>query len=174
MRIAAHITGIIAMIFSVLSYQFKTKKQILIAQMLCVIFFTLNFSLLYFSGTPDALTGAALNVVCIIRNCCYMVCDQKDAPPKIRIAVTVFYMLVMLAVGIYTWNSIVSLLFIITMLLNTLAFSMKEPQKVRLIMLISAPFAFSYDLLSNSIGGMINEAFSAVSTVIALIRYRKK
>ena len=174
MRVPAQITGIIAMIFSILSYQLKTKKQILIAQMICICFFVLHFLLLYFSGSQDALTGAALNAVSIVRNTCYMVCDQKDAAPKIRAAVTIFFMLVMITAGILTWSSAVSLLFIITMVLNTLAFSMKEPQKVRLIMLISAPFAFTYDLFSESIGGMINEAFSAVSSAIALIRYRKK
>ena len=174
MLVVAHITGFVAMFFSILSYQMKTKKQILVVQMICISVFTLHFLLLYFSGVQDALTGAALNGVCLIRNLCYMACDSKDASAKVRTAVTGVFMLIMVAAGIFTWNSAVSLLFIVTMLLNTLAFSMKEPQKVRLIMLISAPFAFSYDLLSNSIGGMINEAFSAVSTVIALIRYRKK
>ena len=91
-----------------------------------------------------------------------------------RLFLTVFFCLVIIAAGIFTWNSIISLLFIVSMLLNAVAMSMKEPQKVRIFILLSAPFAFVYDLLNGSIGGVINEAFTAVSSAVALFRYRKK
>ena len=174
MQIAAQIAGIFALIFSVLSYQLRTKQQILITQMICVVLFVLHFLLLYFSGTKDALTGAALNAVSLVRNTAFMIADKKQASPKVRLLVAVCFCLVIVAAGILTWNSALSLLFITAMLLNAVAMSMKEPQMVRIFILCSAPFAFTYDFFTSSIGGVINEAFSAVSSAVALIRYRKK
>ncbi|MBQ6678885.1 MAG: YgjV family protein [Lachnospiraceae bacterium] len=174
MQIAAQIAGILALIFSVLSFQLRTKQQILITQMICVVLFVVHFLLLYFSGKNDALTGAALNAVSLIRNTVFLVAEKEQAPPKVRLFLTVFFCLVIIAAGIFTWNSIISLLFIVSMLLNAVAMSMKEPQKVRIFILLSAPFAFVYDLLNGSIGGVINEAFTAVSSAVALFRYRKK
>ena len=82
MQIAAQIAGILALIFSVLSFQLRTKQQILITQMICVVLFVVHFLLLYFSGKNDALTGAALNAVSLIRNTVFLVAEKEQAPPN--------------------------------------------------------------------------------------------
>ena len=40
-----------------------------------------------------------------------------------------------------SWSSWVSLLFLVAMILNTVAFSIPDPNKVRVIIMVSAPFA---------------------------------
>ena len=58
------------------------------------------------------------------------------------------------------------------MVLVTVSMSVRNPNKLRLLMLIAAPFAFTYDMLIGSIGGSINEAISFVSALIAYLRNR--
>ena len=56
--------------------------------------------------------------------------------------------------------------------LVTVSMSIRQPNRLRLLMMAAAPFAFSYDLLIGSIGGSINEAISFLSALIAFLRAR--
>ena len=66
-----------------------------------------------------------------------------------------------------------SLLFIVAMVLNTVALSIPDPNMVRVFIMISAPFACAYDILNHSIGGTVNEVVSFLSALTAYIRYKK-
>ena len=78
----------------------------------------------------------------------------------------------MIAFGILTWHSWISLLFIIAMVLVTVSMSVRRPNTLRLLMMTAAPFAFAYDLLIGSVGGSVNEAVSFLSALIAFVKNR--
>ena len=77
MEIAAQVFGILAFIVSVISYQLKTYRNILWAQLLCALLFVTHFFLLWQSGQADAVTGAALNGVCAVRDVVLLL-TEKD------------------------------------------------------------------------------------------------
>ena len=173
MEFAAQAFGILAFIVSVTSFQLKTYRQILWAQTLCATLFLTHFLLLYRCGQTDAMTGMALNGVCALRDVVLILTEKKRTQQMTRLLAVAFSLAVAL-VGILTWTSPVSLLFIIAMILNTVAMSIPEPNTVRVFIMISAPFAFAYDVFNHSIGGMINEAVSFLSALTAFLRYRRK
>ena len=173
MEVAAQVFGILAFIVSIVSFQLKTYRQILWAQTLCALLFAVHFYLLTRCGQTDAVTGMALNAVCAFRDVVLLITEKKRTQQLTRILAIVFSLAVVL-IGVLTWSSPVSLLFIIAMVLNTVALSIPEPNTVRIFIMISAPFACAYDVLNQSIGGTVNEVVSFLSALTAFLRYRRK
>lgn len=161
----AQIVGICALILSTLSFQLKTRKQILIAQIFTVVMFSLHFAML------GAVTGAAMNATSIVRNIVFYNRDKKFFSGNIWVAI---FVAVNIIVGAIFWQDWTSLLCISAMAINTVSMSLKDPQHVRAVMLASSPFFLVYSILTYSVGGTVNELIAGTSGVIALIRYRKK
>ena len=152
MEIAAQVFGILAFIVSVVSFQLKTYRQILWAQTLCALLFVVHFFLLTRSGQPD----------------------EKKRTDKLTTILAVIFSAAVVAIGVATWSSWVSVLFIVAMVLNTVALSIPNPNTVRLFIMMSAPFACAYDILTHSIGGTVNETVSFLSALTAFIRCRRQ
>jgi hypothetical protein len=172
MEIAAQVFGILAFIVSVISYQLKTYRQILLAQTLCVTLFVIHFLMLFRCGQQDALTGAALNGVSFVRDI-ILLSTEKKRTRKLTTILAACSSAAVIVIGILTWNSWISLLFIISMVFNSIALSIPDPNTVRVFIMISAPFACAYDILNHSIGGTVNEVVSFLSALTAFLRYRR-
>ncbi len=172
-EITAQSFGILALAANVLSFHFKKYRQIVIVQILSSVFFTVHFILLYVSGRTDALTAGVLNGLSLFRNGLLLFTEKKRTPAGTAL-IAGFFSAAVIAFGILTWNSWVSVLFITAMVLVTVSMSVRKPNSLRLLMMVAAPFAFAYDLLIGSIGGSINEAVSFASVLIAFIRNRGK
>ena len=166
MEIAAQVFGILAFIVSVVSFQLKTYRQILWAQTLCALLFVTHFYLLTCCGQADAVNG-----VCAVRDVVLLITEKKRTQ-KLTTILAIVFSVIVVAIGIATWSSPVSLLFIVAMVLNTVALSIPDPNMVRVFIMISAPFACAYDILNHSIGGTVNEVVSFLSALTAYIRYR--
>ena len=77
----------------------------------------------------------------------------------------------MIVVGIFTYQNWISLLMMAAMALNTVSFSFTKPKLVRTTILISSPLLLVYNILTGSIGGVINKLFTEISSVVGIIRY---
>ena len=64
-EVTAQAIGIIAMAFNIFSYQFKSRKKILMAQLIGATLFAVNMFML------DAVVGGILNVSAILRALLY-------------------------------------------------------------------------------------------------------
>ena len=64
-----------------------------------------------------------------------------------------------------------SLFVMAAMAINTVSFSFTKPKLVRTTILISSPLLLVYNILTGSIGGVINELFTEISSVVGIIRY---
>ena len=134
--------------------------------MLVQITATALFGLQYF--LLGAYTGLALDIAGVLRDIVYYNKDKKWASSNWW---TVFWVLVMLVVGIFTYQNWISLLMTAAMMLNTVSFSFTKPKLVRTTILISSPLLLVYNILTGSIGGVINELFTEISSVVGIIRY---
>jgi len=170
--VIAQIFGILAFVASVSSFQFRTYRRMMTVQTICAGLFLIHFYLLARSGQQDAMTGAALNGVCMIRNV-LLILTEKTRTRKMTLILAVTFSVIVVIIGIRTWHSWASLLFIAAMVLNTAAFSIPDPDKVRTVILFAAPLACAYDALTGSVGGTVNEAVSFFSALIALRRGKK-
>lgn len=161
----AQFVGICAMLASVLSFQLSTRKKIIKAQIITVILFSLHFLML------GAFTGAAMNATSLVRNFVFLNKDKRFFNGKVWV---VIFVLINIITGVVFWQNWVSVLSIAGMVINTISLSLKDAQKVRVVMLMSSPFVLLYSIFTGSVGGVINEVFSEVSAIYALIRYRNK
>ena len=167
----AQVLGFLALAANITSFHFKKYRQIVMAQMLSSVLFTAHFALLYTAGQTDALTAGALNGLSLFRNG-LLLATEKKRTEKGTALIAGCFSLAVVAFGVLTWNSWVSILFITAMVLVTVSMSVRKPNTLRLLTLTAAPFAFVYDLLIGSIGGSINEGISFLSALIAFLKNR--
>ena len=113
-----------------------------------------------------AYTGLALDIVGVLRDVVFYNKDKKWASSNWW---TVFWAASMIVVGIFTYQNWMSLFMMAAMALNTVLFSFTKPKLVRTTILISSLLV--YNILTGSIGGVINELFTEISSVVGIIRY---
>ena len=165
MEVLTQIIGIAAMIFSVFSFQMNRHKHIMIMQILATSLFGLQYFLL------GAYTGMAVDAVAVVRGIVFYNKDKKWASSNIWIAV---FIIMFIVSGIFTWQEPSSLLMTGAMILNTFSFSFTKPKLVRSTILISSPLVLIYNIITGSIGGIINEICVELSSVVGLLRYDVK
>ncbi len=165
MEVLTQIIGIAAMIFSVFSFQMNRHKHIMIMQILATSLFGLQYFLL------GAYTGMAVDAVAVVRGIVFYNKDKKWASSNIWIAV---FIIMFIVSGIFTWQGPSSLLMTGAMILNTFSFSFTKPKLVRSTILISSPLVLIYNIITGSIGGIINEICVELSSVVGLLRYDVK
>lgn len=80
------------------------------------------------------------------------------------------------AAGIVLTQMAAALVFVLhyTLLSAPTAIALNDPQRTRQMMLVKTPLCFLYNLMVGSVGGMIYECTVLTSSIIGIIRYRKK
>lgn len=162
MNIITQIIGIAAMFFSVFSFQMNKHKHIMLMQILATFMFGMQYFLL------GAYTGMAVDIVATVRGIIFYNRDKKWAQSKLWI---ILFALMFVISGIFTWQGAESLFVITAMVLNTFSFSFTNPKLVRSTILLSSPLMLIYNILTGSIGGVINEICVEISSVVGLLRY---
>lgn len=162
MNILIQVVGIAAMFFSVFSFQMNKHKQIMMMQIAATALFGVQYFLL------GAYTGMAMDIVGVIRGIVFYNRDKRWASSNIWIVV---FMVIFAVSGLFTWQGKESLLMILAMMLNTVSFSCTKPKLVRSTILLSSPMILIYNILTGSIGGIINEICVEISSVAGLLRF---
>ena len=158
--------GILAIALGFLTYQVRTQRAVIVAQMAVAFCFVLHFLLI------GAVTGMALNVVALIRNLAYFWREKQGKRGQI---LPIAFTVVMAIVGLLTWEAWYSVFMLAGLVINSYCMSFYDPQKVRASILVSSPMALLYDILVLSIGGAIYESVAVISAAVGLWRfYRKK
>lgn len=167
MNTIAQIIGIIAMILSVTSFQMKTRTQIIVMQCMTGVVFAVHYFML-----PDGagVAGGVVNVIAIVRNIVFYLNDKPLFKSKWWV---VFFCILMGGSAIVSRPEPISVFMCIAMIFNTLAVSAQKPVDTRKRILISSPFAFVYNIVVGSIGGIINEALVEIITAITFYRENK-
>ncbi len=170
-EIIAQAVGIVGMTFNILSYQPKTKKNVLILQLIGAAFFTVNFFLL------KAITGAVLNIVNVALALVFAFKEKTRAEhPAWAVgfcaAYICSYVLTFTLFGLEptTANLITEIFPVIGTLLTVLSYKMKDAKAIRKIGLFRSPAWLMYNIFVFSIGGIICEVVTIVSIIIAIIR----
>lgn len=164
--ILIQLIGFAAMLLVIISYQAKKRTIILLIQILSSTLWAIQFLLL------GGITGAALNILAIIRALIYMQKDKYAWTNSLWLPIG--SSIVFVTVGIITYESLISILPMIAMVIASFALFVRDERKIRLMSLGISPPWLIYDAFSGSVAGVISEVFTICSIIIALIRYRKK
>ena len=127
-----------------------------------------------------AIIGAILNVVAILRSVIYLLGDRVRAGNRLWLVFfgalyVLAYALTFTAFGkeASATNLIIEALPAIAMLAITIGYSLKDAAAIRTVALIASPLWLAYNIISQSIGGILCEAFSLVSVIIGIFRLDK-
>lgn len=168
MEIWIDILGALGIVAAVLAFQCKRHGRVLTYRTANEVFFGIQFFLL------GAYTGVAMNLVGSIRNTVFTL--QVKHGKSTRLTAFLFCLFFLLA-GLYTWEGPKSILVIVAKIISTLAFGNKNLLIVRLLILFTSSSWLIYDLFSGSMAGVVCEALTLTSILIALWRFhlpRKK
>lgn len=156
-----HILGYIGVFCTVISYQIKTKKNIMIMQAVGRFFFILQYSLLF------AFEGAALNVVCMYSAVIFM--NRDGFAKENRVWLILMYLL-NISLGIAFWKNMFSLFVLVGSILQNTAFAMKKPKMVRICTFACLPLWLIYNAANGAIAAIICDILSMISTITGIIR----
>ena len=159
------IFGIIAVILGFVSYQMNTQKKILIAQTATALTFCIHYLLI------GATSGLVMNILAIFRNLAYYNRDKKIFSGK---KCPIFFAVVMGIAGLLSWQDYYSIFVVVGLVINTLCFSLPNPQSIRKSILVTSPLVLIYDIFVLSIGGAIYESVAIISSVIGIIAHNKQ
>ena len=165
MFIIAQVFGVIAVILGFLSYQMRTRRQILLALSATVIALTLHYLFL------GAYTGMAMNAVSLIRNIAYDYRDRKEIKSPL---IPIVFTAIQVVMGILTWQAWYSILVLVGIAINTYCVGLCNSQNLRKSILVTSPLVLIYNIFTMALSGIVFEVVGIVSAVIGIIRHRKK
>ena len=163
-EIIGQIIGIIAPILTVISYQMKTKKSILLVLTAASVATTVGYLLI------GAYSGFVLNIVGIARNIVCIFVKEKSRSAYLTGAA---FAVLMCILGATSWQGIHSLLIISGLAINTVFVAIGVPQLLRKSLIFTCTLILIYNIIEFSVGGIVNESLAIISSVIGIIRFRK-
>ena len=164
MKSLAVIIGIAAAAMFVLSYQFKTRRWIILLNAGSRVLYVLQYILL------GAYEGMALDLSALLVS---MLAQRRDSGwlrkhPKLTISGANLFLV---AVGLLFYQNIFSLLAIIGVLLETGALWLSRERRIRFVSFFAAPFWLAYNLACGAYGSAIGNVITMVSIILAIVRY---
>lgn len=164
--IVAQVIGVIALTMAIISFQQNSRKRILIFQLLSGTIFAAHFLLL------GAYTGSALNALSVVRNLIFF--QKSNKKWAAHNGWLILFILLSVAVGIFTWESIFSLFPILGMVLGSVSFWVDNPKYVRALSFPVSPLWITYNIATHSYAGIITEIFVMSSIIIGMLRFDRK
>ena len=162
--IIGQLFSIIGMALTVVSFQMKTKKQILMVQTLGSAFFLASYL------SFGSFAAVCLNVVFMVRNIVFYFNDKKWASHKIWLY---FILVLVIAAGSLGFKNYLDIFPIVGSIFGTVAAYMKRENMFRLLKLGDSPCWLAYNISIPSVGGIICEVINIISILVGLIRYKK-
>lgn len=163
---------IINYIFLVMTYQSKSRKNILIY----------NFGALIATGISyiflSAYSGLAMVIVAIIGNIIFIVDEKKNGKSsknstKDYIILVVLYVISIIS-AIFTYNGILSMMSVIATMLYTYSVWQKNTKVYKMLGIPVGIIWIIYNIYIFSIFGIILEAVLTISAIVGYIKESKK
>ncbi len=158
-----HALGFISVGLFFYSYQRTQKSKIMIIQTVATALSVVQYLLI------GALSGFALNIVCIIRNFIFF---YREKNHRTDMASPIILAVCMAIVSIFSWEGIHSLLITLGLVVNTICMGVFDAKNFRKTILISSSLILIYNIFALSYSGILSESISLVSVVIGILRYR--
>ena len=170
----AQCIGLLGLICTVGSLQFKTQKRISACLAIAGVFWTVHMLLL------EAWAGAIMNGIGIVRAWVFM--HRRDhAWARSKWWIAVFFVLCAGGAAFSAWqgDGWLAIFPLCGMILTTVALSSDDPFRVRILTLCNNPFWLSYNIINGSVSGILNECMSITSAIVGMLRldlpaYRRK
>ena len=153
---------------------FKKKWQMLLVTVAGNLFFILNLMLLGLHDSGNLFANATamiVNWVSLVQVLIsYWHVQKQTSVTKVE---NIIFLLLYVGLGFIGFNKALDFLPIVASVFNMLAVFQKDEQKTRLLVLCNASLFCAYYIIIGSTS-LLAELMAVITTVIALIKYRKK
>ena len=164
--VIAQIFGVLGVIASVCSMQFKKRRQIFVALLLLNLFSALNF---VFLGTFSSAYVCFFAVAEMLINHLF---ERKNKPvPKVVVGI---YIIVNILLGVISFMGPLDVIPIVCALIFCATLLTKNEQNIRKLMLLNQALWLVYDLTVGAYFFAVSNVLTIISTAIALYRFSKK
>ena len=173
--IVAQIIGLLGMAANIISFQFKSKKGILLCQLVGSALFTVNLFMLH------AVMGGLANMIGIVRSLAYM---KENASKRFRYLVAAVLMVLHVISYVCVFavfqkeptalNLIIEFLPLIGVGALMLGLCKNNAGAIRMAGCINSPCWLVYNVVNFAIGGILCEIFSLISILLAYARLDAK
>ena len=154
--------GFVGLATSILAFQFKKHRGIVLCKMSSELIFALQYILL------GAWTAAVLDGLSVIRNSLYTYFVKRG---RSTLPVIIGFGLFVVVTGIVTFDGWLSLLPIAAKLLTTISYGMKNEKLLRFITLPSCIMWSIYNLQVGSLGGALGDTLTLISLLIGIYKF---
>lgn len=160
----AQFIGILGILAFLISYQQRTRRGIIVANIIARVLILTQYVLL------GAYAGAAQNAVAIVFAILAEHKDKKIFKENLLFWMGLMYVCI-IGAGALSWTGMESLLPIFGMLLQTSALWMTKPRTIRILSLVGTPFWSVYNVLNGAYSALVCDILGAVSIGVAFVRY---
>lgn len=168
--------GILALIFYVISYQFKKPALFYLFSFAGATSFCIHYALL------GSLGGCICNVVSMLKACyLWLFPDKKNK--EHFFSFIGLYIIVCVLIFVFSLDSYMVILTCVASIAHTYMFFQKNEKTLRIIQIfVVSPLWVVYNIFDNftitgkmviSIGGILTECFVVASSIVYLLRHRK-
>lgn len=164
LTIIGHCLGFVSVGLFIYSYQRSKKEKILAIQTVATALSCIQYLLI------GAMSGFALNIVCIIRNFVYSYRDKKNYKDWWS---PVILAVIMAGVSCFSWEGWHSLMITLGLVINTVSLGVFGAKNIKRSIIVSSSLIFAYNIFAGSYSGMLSESLSVLSAIIGIIRLHK-
>lgn len=159
-------------VFLIMTYQSKSRKGILIYNIVALISAGLSYICL------SAYSGLAMTIVSIIRNIIFVIDEKKNGvkdknQAKDYIILAILY-IISIILAIFTYNGILSMMSVVATMLYTYSVWQKNTKVYKALGIPIGVLWIVYNVYIFSIFGIILEVVLAISSIIGYIREKQK
>jgi hypothetical protein len=168
MQLAAEIVGFLGLVCSLISFQQKERKMVMLFQLTASALCCLA---LFLAGS---VIGGALDLISFVRTtvfAIFMNSTKKWASSPVWLWL---FIVALVVTGIFTWQNAWSILPILGSVLSTVALWMKKASHIRAVSLFVGPCWMIYNLVEGTVAGAMNELMAMTSIVIGMLRHDRK
>ncbi len=164
--ILAQVCGVIALILTVISVQFKTKEKIV----MCFIWANTVVAIQYF--LLGAITGAIVSIINAIRCIVFYIYKKKDMKPSIT--VLLIFEIIAVISGIISWQNMWSLIPIIVTVIYTYGLWQDDIKIVRITTAIAGFGWAIYNIVVKAYIGALQSISQLISAIVSLYNSKNK
>ena len=164
LTIIGHCLGFVSVGLFIYSYQRSKKEKILAIQTVATALSCVQYLLI------GAMSGFALNIVCIIRNFVYSYRDKKNhkdwwSPALLAV--------IMAVVSCFSWEGWHSSMITLGLVINTVSLGVFGAKNIKKSIVVSSSLILAYNVFAGSYSGMLSESLSILSAIIGIVRLHK-
>lgn len=156
-----HGVAILGILASILSFQCKKHKPLVMLRSANELLFGIQYYML------GAYTGMTMNIIGVVRNTIFAKMVQKN---KDTVKMRIFFSALFVIFACATWSGAKSILIGFAKVMSTFAYGSSRTSVVRALILVTSTAWLVYNLMVGSYEGCINEFLTLCSIVVGIIR----